>query len=31
MVSDLLHLPPDVRHNLFVSLLVIKFMLLIAE
>ena len=33
MVSVLLHLPAEfeVRHNLFVNLLVIKFVLLIAE
>ena len=31
MVSVVLHFPPDVRHDLFVSLLVIEFVLLIAE
>ena len=31
MVSVALHLPPDVRHDLFVSLLVIEFVLFIAE
>ena len=31
MVSVVLHLPQDVRHDFFVSLLVIEFLLLIAE
>ena len=31
MVSVALHFPPDVRHDLFVSLLVIEFVLLITE
>ena len=30
MVSVVLHFPPDVRHDLFVSLLVIELVLLIA-
>ena len=31
MVSVVLHFPPDVRHDLFVSLLVLEFVLLKAE
>ena len=31
MASVVFHFPPDVRHDLFVSLLAIEFVLLIAE